>query len=510
MMKKLKVREGNTGILYLTDGSGKQERYIPNYDLDQARALLLEFQELGDTKGERLKDNYRREGYNWYPTMVSYLYWHVFFRYVKYEPLVRSFLDGEVSFQYENSADFHALMKLLEGTETVSTLKTRLFYLLVRLNNWIVLRKYLAEILFFRFTPKDFRSVEIVQALQELRARYIEVLLPEKDAVLNNLPAKRPYYFIGGALSKNFFGHSYDLSSFDRYKRILFQRAIERAEWMISGFIKEYRRHLRALKNTRSRVFYGFDDANGYIFPILYACQRRGMKTVAHQHGAYVKRHAAYVMEGIKREDYRWFDKLIVWGDYWKDHLLHISHVYSPESVVVGSNKLARNYSSLGGNSTKPKNVLVPYEFLTNTYKVGRYIEKLIDLGYTVYFKPRSDEKLEDQLEAYCLKPEYRDKLKIADRIDETFMQGIDIIAGTMTTLVYELLPYNKITWVLETEYRHLEDLAEEGYAHRIRYEELENLDEQYFTSTEVDPSYFFNPETLKDTLRKHVLGSLA
>ena len=94
MTKRFRVREGNTGILYLTGQDGKKDVYIPDYDLDKTRALLLEFQELRDGKGRCLKDNYRREGYNWFPTMVSYLYWHVFFRYVQYKPLVDNLIDG--------------------------------------------------------------------------------------------------------------------------------------------------------------------------------------------------------------------------------------------------------------------------------------------------------------------------------------------------------------------------------------------------------------------------------
>ncbi|SVE62895.1 uncharacterized protein METZ01_LOCUS515749, partial [marine metagenome] len=48
MKTRVSVREGNTGILYLTYEDGKQERFVPNYDLGEARRLLLTCQDLQD------------------------------------------------------------------------------------------------------------------------------------------------------------------------------------------------------------------------------------------------------------------------------------------------------------------------------------------------------------------------------------------------------------------------------------------------------------------------------
>ena len=506
MIRYVKVREGNTGILYITEESGKQERYIPDYDLDKARNLLLEFQELKDTKGNVLKDNYRLDGYNWYPTMVSYLYWRLFFQYIKYKPLVDQAIDKEIDFEFGNQREFYRLINLIRGEDNYVSLKTKLFYNIVELNNLLVIKRNPAQLLFFRFSVNDFRSIEIKRTLDELQAEYIQVLPPTRivDA-LKNLFRARPFYFLGGVSSKRVFNQNYDLSEFDRYKAFLFGRTVDKLEWSISNFLVEYRKHLKLLQKTRIKTFYGLDD--GDIFPILYACQKNGIKTIGHQHGAYVRRRACVVKEAITRGGFRWFDKIIVWGDYWRDHVLRISNVYSPEMFVVGSNKLSFDCGFSNSSNPKPKNILIPYEFLTNTYKIGRYMIKFMDLGYNVYFKPRTDEKLADQLEAYCLPQDYLNRINIVEKIDNNLMANIDIIAGTMTTLIYELLPYKKIIWVLDTEYRHLEDLVEGGYAQKVRYEDLDTLDESYFKRTEVDAHYFFNPETLRETLSKHVLS---
>jgi hypothetical protein len=85
-------------------------------------------------------------------------------------------------------------------------------------------------------------------------------------------------------------------------------------------------------------------------------------------------------------------------------------------------------------------------------------------------------------------------------------MRDIDVVAGTMTTLVYELLPFRKATWIFDVEYKHLEDLVEQGLAYKVRYEDLATLDQRYFTAAEIDVDYMFDPESLHETLAKHVL----
>lgn len=491
----------------MTDPGGHPETYIPDYDLDKARELLLEFQDLKDIEGNILKNNYCREDYNWYPAMVSQLYWQVFFQYVKYKPLVGRYINGEVGFHFLNGGNFNNLINTLMRPALERTFKINLLFSLVAGNNRLLFKRNKAGMLFYRFSSDDFRTREIKKTLDELGTNYIQVLRPTRiKEVLLSILRHEPYYFVGNVPKQNIFNNNYPMENLDSYKKYLFKKAVNLVEWSISGFVSEYKEHCSQFTGKQLKIFYGLDDANGYIFPVLYACQKNGIKTVALQHGTYTRRHAAYVMDGIDPKSYRWFEKLIVWGDYWKEHLLHISKVHEADRIVIGSNKIPRDYNIGSALKSKPKNILIPYEFLTNTQTVGKYVMKFIELGYTVYFRPRTDEALEDQVAAYGLTKECISKLKIAEELDNWLMEDIDIIAGNMTTLIYELMPYNKIVWILETEFKLIEDLVEEGYAHKVRYEDLDHLDEKYFQRTIVDPAYFFSPESLKSTLSSHVL----
>jgi hypothetical protein len=507
----LSVREGNSGILYLrendrTSTNHDEKVFVPNYDMDAAIELLRAFQELKQANGCQLKASYRVGPYNWYPAMVSYLFWSVFFPYVKYKPLVSEYLNGQRQFRWHNSGTFRNFIDLFDWRGK-SSLKTRIHYWLVKWNNRLVVRRSPVDLLYFSFGRNDFRGKEIRGTLIQLGSHFIEVV-PRASfhGVIRNMLKGGKDYFYGREPTGNKFHYSYDLNDLTLEKRKLFNVAIQTVERSITSYLTEYEDHLEALRKCDADTFYGLDDVNGYIFPLLYACRTCGMRTIGHQHGAYVKRHVGYVMPGINREEFTWFDRVIVWGEYWKDKLLSASKLYTPDFFIIGSNKFRKTYPISPSKLSSPKAVLVPYEFLTNTFKVGQYIQKLIDLGYNVFFKPRPDEELADQLDAYCLPRAYRERLTVVSDLDEQALEKIDIIAGTMTTLIYELLPCDKIVWILETEYRHLDDLVEERLAHKMRYVDLEKPDPTLFTPTHASAENLFGNESLEETLSKNVV----
>ena len=201
-------------------------RFIPNCDQDAARSLLLEFQELHDTGGRPLKSNYPAEGFNWYPTTVSFLYWHVFWPFVKYEELVREWAEGRSRYDWAGGGSFRTLIELFTDEKPKRSLKTRLHYLLMKWSNRAVLRRHPADLLFFRFARKDFRTVEIRKALDALKVRYLEVVpAPSiRELFTSLLRGGNEYHFSQPPPMNrgNRFGHTYRLDHFEPLKRQLF------------------------------------------------------------------------------------------------------------------------------------------------------------------------------------------------------------------------------------------------------------------------------------------------
>ena len=173
------------------------------------------------------------------------------------------------------------------------------------------------------------------------------------------------------------------------------------------------------------KLFFGLDDAN-IVYPLIYAAQDVGIKTLGFQHGVYARRHEAYVMQGIKK--YRWYDNVLVWGEYWKSNVLKNSRLYSSTYHIVSSNKHDYDYKYLPKKG-KNKVILIPYEFLSDSIKVGEYIKKFIEAGFKILFKPRLDESPQSQLKAYYL-DEFEEKVEIVNDLTPETMAEIDVIAG--------------------------------------------------------------------------------
>ena len=104
-------------------------------------------------------------------------------------------------------------------------------------------------------------------------------------------------------------------------------------------------------------------------------------------------------------------------------------------------------------------------------------LKNLLKQGLRVLIKPRTDELLQDQLESYYL-DEFKDKIEIIDVITPETIAEIDVIAGTQTTLLFDLLPYNKPIWILESSFRLMYDMVEDGFARLITESDMQRIDE--------------------------------
>lgn len=510
--------EGSTGILSLSKGT-ESTKYFPNYDMDAAQELLLEFQELRDCNGVALKNNYWIGDRNWYPCMVSQLFWYLFFPFVKYRLLVEQWISGETEFECGSTGNFAVLMGHLRGCKH-KVFHQRVHDILWRTSNRLVARRNRAHTMFFRFARNDFRSVEILAAMKSEGMTYLEAVpAPSTRKILTSiLCRKSEYYFAqpNKTVYGNQFQKKYGITSMCSAKAQLFLSAVRFVEESITTCIRERSFHYDCLSHMNLSVFYGLDDINTYLFPLLFAAKDLHIPTIGHQHGAYVKRHAGYMMRGLAREDIEWFDRVIVWGDYWKEKMHCDAPIHPPERWVVGSNKLRIPYAAnvkpvcaTSASHPTAHRVLIPYEFLADTKAIGRYITRMLELGYEIFFRPRKDEPLDAQIAAYDLRSSDRSQLRIADGpLDMDLLNQIDIVAGTMTTLIYEMLPAGKIIWYLDTPYRHLLDLVEERLAHRIRLEDLrapDQMPEDALTRTFIDADRLFGKKCLNEVIREHV-----
>lgn len=516
-MKRVKIREGNSGILYYSVDGKTENTYIPDCDLPAANRLLSEFSHVKDKDGNLFKDIFNEMGINWYPTVISFLFCRIFYPYVKYKKFLIQFPLNEYSYIFEKGLTrLEFLVNLFNRvmrnslSKKILRIKQLTGLFLRRLYNWKILKFHSnKKLIFYRYGVNDFRTNDLKQTLDDIGIDYLQAVEIGRRIFVKNMfsPVPKPILMIN--ISK--ISGSYNLDSFvlpeflDKYDKLIFQKSIQAVFNKIASFKNDFLEYKKMLAKSKAKVFYGIDDAND-IYPILYACRENGIRTIGHQHGAcYIPYLAAYSMEGIKEGEYRWFDHVLVWGEYWKDLAYKIAACYPEGFFRVGANKktyFPKDESACGIKGAK--NILVPYEFLANTYKIGKYIIALQNMGYTIFFKARPDEEIEKQLECYCLPEKNKKQLIILTQINDEIMKNIDITAGTSTTLLYDLIPYRKDIWILDTELKMLDHMIDHGLAKKIRLKYIE--EDIAAKGPEITPqtvNYIVSKNPLTDVLRK-------
>ena len=114
-MKKIySVKEGSTGVLYLTDSDGNIEVFQPNCDIDKTQKYLYKYHECLASDNVKIKNSFTRKKIDWYPSAISMLYWQFFYQYVKYESLIEMWKREEVYFKDIAPGRFRTLIQQLE------------------------------------------------------------------------------------------------------------------------------------------------------------------------------------------------------------------------------------------------------------------------------------------------------------------------------------------------------------------------------------------------------------
>ena len=276
---------------------------------------------------------------------------------------------------------------------------------------------------------------------------------------------------------------------------------------IINKHITSYLSHTKIFQHLDYSLFVGLDDTT-IIYPLLYAASDNSICSLGIQHGAYVKRHEDYIMNGIT--NYKWFDKIVVWGEYWKRLLQKYSDSFDDDYYLIGSNKLSYNYQQPKKLDDK-RIVLIPYEFLTDTIAVGKYMRKFIDQGFDVHFKVRPiapGESKEEQLNAYFL-GDYSEKITFVEQITTEQMSSVSIVAGTQTTLLFDLLPFRKTTFILDTNYSFLLDMVDNGFATLVSMNDMDSINDVYYKeslkSYNIDDSDIFGSEPIGKVISKYM-----
>ena len=384
-VKTYNVYEGDSGVLELTDTKGNIEIYQPDCDLDKTQRLLYSFYEIKTSTGNIVKNSYVINERDWFPTSIGQLYWNYFYQIVKYRDLIDKYKLGKIKFTSLGGGNFEKVIDCIDCSHNNSLrvwLK-KLYHRIIIIRNVILVKKK-SDVIFFSYLIDDFRTKEIIESISE-KYSVLHVAWVEKKKILRNIFNSNVYFYTSFN-SCNMFNIA--AIGCDDY---VYNSALDYVNKTVSNHVQLYKDNIIIFNRLSAKVFAGIDDVS-YVYPLLYAAKDCGIKSVGIQHGAYAKRHEAWIMKDINKHD--WYDNVIVWGKYWKTIILNNSKLYSDNFHIVASNKHAYDYTHCTKKMTDNRSILIPYEFLADTIEIGNYIRMFIDHGVTVYFKARPDSLL--------------------------------------------------------------------------------------------------------------------
>ena len=216
---------------------------------------------------------------------------------------------------------------------------------------------------------------------------------------------------------------------------------------------------------TKPRVLFAIDDMRQSAV-LTAAARMSGIPVYWFQHGHYTKYHAGLL--GEKSDATPSPDGLVVWSEYWKAVLESLGTYLPSSRILIGSTltalpELQRPHTSVRTSLV----VLIPYETVANKEEVRTYIGTILaEEGTQILFKIRNDIPAAPQLAEYGLSESPR--LQCITDISE-HLSSIDVVAGTYSTLLYDLVGQGIPVALLETDSDFGMGMVEQGIAKLIR-----------------------------------------
>lgn len=246
---------------------------------------------------------------------------------------------------------------------------------------------------------------------------------------------------------------------------------------------------LLSLTNIKTAI--GSEDMRNYQ-ELYEACRILGITSYAFLGGTISKYYVEYLRhsESVGRVIKPTF--LIVESDFWKKELKRWGTIFSPEEIIIGGNIKADHdflpFKTKVGNDEEVITIIFSYETIASKGEILKYIDKFTSYPQIrVIFKFRPHRDLALQTREYRINNIHRNNLKIINNLDE--IDDFDIIVGTYSTYLYEMVGNLKPVVVLKTNLDWGESLTINKLADEISLNEVnlvERLKEIKNTSPEV------------------------
>ena len=301
--------------------NGASGTFVPSYDNVKAIAL---WEKLCQTKvdGELLEGYMFKDGVNYLAAATSLCYWWFLYPFVQYSAFLAQYPPDEYEYIFTKPCRLKRYIESLISNKRPSLYRRISNFagnLLKLIHNRRILHHYKKrKLVFVELHFNNFRLTGIRKALGKKNLSYVSAVETPRQEVLKNLFSFTPLPVFSmhnvppvlRAISQKV--EWPDLA--DKTELAQIRRALQIVLSLSESFKAAAGWNALSLKSWNGKFLFGLDETNSY-FPLFWGASDAGLKTVGFQHGLYCSTHVGYVLPGLKRE-FKWFDKIIVWGEY--------------------------------------------------------------------------------------------------------------------------------------------------------------------------------------------------
>jgi hypothetical protein len=257
----------------------------------------------------------------------------------------------------------------------------------------------------------------------------------------------------------------------------------------------------RLFRLTNLKVLLAPADPRNYN-ELVAACKRSGITTYGFQSGNISKHDVGLLYCGGPKESIIKPDVFFTETGYWRDELIRLGSFFSSDEIRVGGS-IKEEYQTQAIERRPTKDavtILIPYEIAAPKEEVLAFIQKmLVYPELKVVFKFRADRDLEEQASQYGLN-DMKGNIELVTNFNE--IESFDVVAGSYSTLLYEMVGKGVPVAYLKTSLDYGEGLLVNGLAEPVSLDDADML--ATFTSIK---------NTSKDVLesrRKKLYGDTA
>jgi len=489
--------------------------FVPTINLDNSLKLLIQFNNI-IIENEKISARWKYSEYYIFPALQEWLFWDYFVPVVQHHQAI-VFLKGK-NFKFKKN-NHHTNSRLQKYFSFLRN-DDRIYYkkLLNLISNILLKVINIKEkivindegITGFRYESIK-RELSLVTDLKRVQ-KINRITYPNLKVIKNTL------YFGFADTSKNKIKFSIDISDYPILEEFLTQdeliATIKKIDNKCRDIIYQCNMLIKKIGTKLPKLLITYDQVET-ILPLLIILREKKIKVISYQHGVLTKFHAGWMGHGIEEKYCNAVpDKLIVWGNYWKEILIKHSNKYNQSNIIVGAHLNKKiNYNWEKKNLVNPKckkiKILVPFEFIAANIEISNYIEKFIDFGWQVKIKIRPKGNGDINFDKLAYSKLIQNECEFKYDFCNEELNEIHAVVCTQSSFGMEMMRFNKPIWYLETKFKFMDDILK-NIAHRINIKTCSELKEMRILEKFLIPKYnlenyknFFSDLPLKDTISK-------